>query len=258
MSRRLDLVFSVAGIYICYLYYGILQNRMYVKQEDGTKFGATAFVLLVQCAFNALVAYGSDVVSSLLPRSKDSSSDDNAKLSKPAAQRSAPFLTRLMDHKVALTGLVYVGAMFSSNEALKYVSYAYQALAKSCKPIPVMIASILIANKKYSTLKYMCVLAMVAGVTAFQFLQDEETGGKSKHGGHAGGSGAGDSWMGLVYLGISLALDGANGPMQEGVKKIMTEPEQGMANNIWAMAFMVVTALFLGQLGSSVRLNGKW
>jgi uncharacterized membrane protein YgcG len=277
--RRLDLAFSVAGIFVCYLYYGVLQNELYVEQADGTKFGHTSFVLLIQCLLNAAVALGSDVVGRWTSSSSSSSGaggasaaaggggggaanedddDDreNAKASRSAALSvvapSSSFWKRMQDPTVALTAFVYVFAMFSSNEALKYVSYAYQALAKSCKPIPVMVASMIIGGKRYSRIKYACVLAMVAGITVFQFVGDSKKGGKGGHGGGGGGGGEEGSAMGLLFLAISLALDGANGPLQEKVKKIMTEPEQGMANNLWAVVYMTVVAAALGQLGPAV------
>jgi hypothetical protein len=62
--------------------------------------------------------------------------------------------------------------MFSSNESLKYVDYAYQALAKSCKLIPVMIGSILIEGTVYSWTKYASVAGMTAGITAYEFMKD--------------------------------------------------------------------------------------
>ena len=40
----------------CYLAYGIVQESLYKIQPDGTAFGATAFVLAVQCGTNALLA----------------------------------------------------------------------------------------------------------------------------------------------------------------------------------------------------------
>ena len=57
------------------------------------------------------------------------------------------------DHAVplkpfALPGATYIGAMLSSNAALMHVSYPTQALAKSCKMIPVMIISVLFYGKR--------------------------------------------------------------------------------------------------------------
>jgi hypothetical protein len=43
--------------------------------------------------------------------------------------------------------------MLSSNVALRYVSFSAQALAKSCKIIPVMLMRIVINKKRYAILQ---------------------------------------------------------------------------------------------------------
>jgi hypothetical protein len=49
------------GIYTCYLMYGIFQETLYKPQADKTTFAATAFVLFVQCLFNAAVSFVVDI-----------------------------------------------------------------------------------------------------------------------------------------------------------------------------------------------------
>ncbi len=50
-------VVPVAGIYTCYLYYGVLQEQIYRPDEvDGSRFQYTLFLLFVQCFVNLLVA----------------------------------------------------------------------------------------------------------------------------------------------------------------------------------------------------------
>jgi UDP-galactose transporter B1 len=260
-SRLIDMGFSVAGIYFCYLLYGVYQEQLYAEQDDGSKFGATAFVLLVQCIINAMVAFGYQIVGNLFFASATASATASTaavgaakppqKATSVRAAAPKPFLDRLFLSTTVLTGLIYVFAMYTSNESLKYVSYSYQALAKSCKPIPVMLAGIFINKQKYSTMKYICVVAMVVGVTLFN-LVPKEGGGGGKHRGGVGDTAHPSSIWGFVYLAVSLSLDGANGPLQENFKLIMTQPEQAMSNNIWGGIFMVVVATLLGQIGPSI------
>lgn len=244
-ARSVELLVCAAGIYACYLYYGVLQNKMYVKQSDGTRFGDTAFVLMIQCAFNAGVAFLTDAIAKLMPNNKVEK--DSEKLAKP---ERPPFFRTLRNPQVLLVAAVYVFAMYTSNEALKYVSYAYQALAKSCKLIPVMVGSIIITGKKYSNIKYACVAAMTVGITAYQFSEDP---GKKKHGAHSGSSSDDNSeYLGLVLLAVSLMLDGASGPGQEKLKKLMNNAEQTMASNIWAFVYMAILATAMGQTSHAV------
>ena len=60
------LLLCVAGIYFFYLYYGVYQEQVWTKQQDGTRFGATTFLLLCQCAVNAIFAFAGLQVVGLL------------------------------------------------------------------------------------------------------------------------------------------------------------------------------------------------
>ena len=44
VTRYLQLGLCVGGIYTCYLLYGVLQERLYQEQPDGTVFAATVSV----------------------------------------------------------------------------------------------------------------------------------------------------------------------------------------------------------------------
>jgi UDP-galactose transporter B1 len=262
-GRRLELVIAAGGIYVCYLYYGVLQNELYLKQADGTKFADTAFVLMVQCAVNAAIAAVTNEVAKLLPKEKKEGSGEEAAAARKAAAAAAaarpPFWQTLRNPSVMAVAAAYVFAMYTSNEALKYVSYVYQALAKSCKLIPVMIGSILIGGKRYSPIKYACVAGMTLGITAYYFAEDGDGGkGKGGHGGGGGGGGGGgsDEAWGLLLLAVSLALDGASGPGQETLKGLMSNGEQTMATNLWALLYMGIVAAALGQWGHAVSAGG--
>ena len=236
------------------LNYGIYQQLLYKKQPDGTKFSDTAFVLTFACVFNALCATAWYFVQQTMPKVKVERDE------LPEAGRASPlppFHVALFDGRVMLAAFMYVFAMFSSNESLKYVDYAYQALAKSCKLIPVMIGSMIIERATYEWTKYASVLGMTAGITAYEFLKDP----KAAAGKHGGGGGGGDahetSYMGIGLLALSLALDGSSGP---SLKRLLSkkdglfrsDTELQIATNIWATAYMLLVSAGLGQLGSSV------
>ena len=102
----------------------------------------------------------------------------------------------LMRRKVTHT-LLYAAAMGCTNLSLMYVSYPTQALAKSCKILPVMLSGFFVKQIKYHWLQYVSVLLITIGVLEFQLI-----------GGKAGGS---DSVLGLVLLFIALACDGGSG-----------------------------------------------
>lgn len=102
------------------------------------------------------------------------------------------FMRRKLTHT-----LLYAAAMGCTNLSLMYVSYPTQALAKSCKILPVMLSGFFVKHIKYHWLQYLSVLLITIGVLEFQLI-----------GGKAGGS---DSVLGLVLLFASLACDGGSG-----------------------------------------------
>lgn len=66
----------------------------------------------------------------------------------------------------AVLGLTSMGSTFCSVRALRYVIYPIQVLAKSCKPVPVMLMGALM-GKKYPPKKYVKVVLIVGGVGLF-------------------------------------------------------------------------------------------
>ena len=108
-----------------------------------------------------------------------------------------------------LCAFLYLAAMGCSNEALRYVSYPFQALAKSCKMIPVMLSRVVLLRVRYGWQKYACVVAMTAGVAMFQLTRVRS--GKA--------DGPSTELYGVLLLGGSLALDGLTGPTQERTHK---------------------------------------
>ena len=93
----------------------------------------------------------------------------------------------------------YLLAMLSSNEALKYVSYPVQALAKSCKMVPVMLGNALV-GVKYKPREYIIVMLITLGIALSQ-----PSGGKSSKE---------STLLGMSLLFLSLIFDGFTGSHQ--------------------------------------------
>lgn len=170
-------------------------------------------MLFVQCVTNAAVAYGATFIW------------------KP--QRAS-----LPLQPFAFTSFAYLGAMLCSNEALKHVSFPTQALAKSCKMIPVMIMGVFIRRKKYTLRDYVCVIVITAGIAVFQLGK-----GSNKHAERE------NSTYGLLLLFTSLTLDGISGPKQEEISHQLRPSvhQQMYYTNIWAVIYTGIGALVTGQ-----------
>ena len=212
------LTICVLGIYVCYLAYGIAQEGVYkFRTADGGKFGATTFLLLVQCITNALFAL---VVMAW------------EKSARGAKHPAVTFTLRPM-----IMGSTYIIAMFCSNEALKYVNYPTQAVAKSCKMIPVMLMGVVMGTKKYTWREYFCVGIITAGIVTFRLA-------KSK------GASSENSTVGLALLFVSLLCDGLTGPVQEKINKESktTPPQMMFLCNFWAIVYAGAGCYLTGQL----------
>lgn len=231
---------------------GKFQAQLYRAQEDGTKFGTsggTFFVLFVQCFTNALIAALVVGVELLylghkreLPK-KEKDLDKNEK-----EVKLVPFVEVLFSFELALASFVYVFAMYTSNEALNYVPYSFQAIVKSCKMVPVMIGSIVVSNAKYGLNKWVSVLLIAGGILAFSYVGGEKDDKKKKHGGAQT-----TSIFGVLLLCASLTLDAVSGPLMKKVDKFGLLSTQNMlASNVWASAYMLVLAGALGQVGGAI------
>lgn len=202
MRGELQLLLSCSGIYSFYLYYGVLQERIFKPDAtDGSRFTQTLSLLLVQCFFNLVLgALGAALLG-------PGFAEERRRVS--AVAESSPFARFGVKHSgtawVALFSLSYLTAMTCSNSALQYVSYPFQALAKSCKMVPVMLANVSLGGVRYSALEFAVVLMITGGVVGFSLAKQA-----------AAGSIVGDSsafGMGLLFA--SLCLDGVTSSSQK-------------------------------------------
>lgn len=241
----LKFIVGVTGIFVMYgIFYSDSQKALTSKQGDGTKFTQTAFVMLFQCAGNALFSLLAHGVTAGVFQTC-TVEEEAAKPGKDGKLRPVvPFLTVLASQDAALVSLAYVFAMYTSNRALEYVSFPFQILAKSCKMIPVMLGSILLLRKRYSLLKVASVLIMTAGVVAFSAWEKKK-------------GAADDSAWGIALLVVSLVLDGAGGPLQEGMKKYpLTAFLQNLVSNVWAIVYMGLVVAVNNEFFPAV--SGRW
>jgi len=215
-SKELQLIVCIAGIYLFYLLFGIYQENIMRHKfgEDGERFNYTSFLLFIQSIVNAICAW--IVIKGL---------------------RLPPDNTPVVKYfQVSLTSIF---AMFCSNKALMYVDFPTQVLAKSCKPIPVMLMGLLVFRKHYSIVKYVCVTLVTIGIALFMLPAS-----------HKGSNTTVTTPFGFFLLFASLALDGLTGPFQdELVKKHRpTSPHMMYYSNLWASLVMLVAVIVTGDL----------
>lgn len=161
-SKQLDapvpglwrLAMCATGICACYLYYGILFEKLFQPGEHAL--GAT-FVLMTQSITNSMVAFGWQKFQA---NSSDASSSSTTK---------DPLPHRFLFAATAC----YVTAMACSNEAVRYVSYPVAVLAKSCKLIPTMLVGQFVEGRLYSRTEWMAAFCISAGIVLFHVTRME-------------------------------------------------------------------------------------
>lgn len=149
LRRLLVLAFCVAGIWSAYIYQGFLQETISTKRfgPDGKRFEHLAFLNLAQ---NVVCLVWSYIMIKIWSRSSGG---------------GAPWWTFWS------AGITNTIGPAMGIEALKYISYPAQVLAKSSKMIPVMLMGTLVYGIRYAFPEYMCTFLVAGGVSTFALLK---------------------------------------------------------------------------------------
>lgn len=141
----------------------------------------------------------------------------------------------------AKMGFLYIGAMYASNSSLNYVDMVTQVIAKSCKPIPVLVVGTLIMGHTTSMARVLCVVLLCCGVSLFFLMGDERS--DSKHRSRE------TTLFGVAFLAVSLLFDGLSGSYQDRViKKFNTNTYDLMVyTNLFAVLYVAAGLLVTGE-----------
>ncbi|XP_063242493.1 solute carrier family 35 member B1 [Bacillus rossius redtenbacheri] len=219
MQNNTKFFIYAGGVFICFFFYGILQERItrgvYGEGENQEKFTCMLSLVLVQCIVNYL--YAKIILSTVMKQGEDST-------------RTAYYSS---------SALTYLLAMVCSNMALQWVNYPTQVVGKSCKPIPVMILGVLVGKKHYSMKKYLFVVMIVVGVALFIFKD-----------GKAGGEESVLFGFGELLLFLSLTMDGLTGAIQERMRaEHQTKSGHMMLNmNLWSILYVSFAVIMSGEI----------
>ena len=145
--------------------------------------------------------------------------------------------TTMPPARFAVLGCMSMGSTFCSVRSLRYVIFPIQVLAKSCKPVPVMIIGALL-GKKYPMKKYINVLAIVTGVGLFMGGGDTSNKKTSPDGSPA------SQLTGIILLFISLCFDGGTGAYEDKLMAVHSVGPFDLMYNI-QMAKMIIAGVGL-------------
>jgi len=221
--KEVIILVCIVGIFVCYGAFGVAQEELYSGAFGPHKerFNNTIFLLFVQSVTNSLIAW----IASILLRGPVNKT--------PLLQYSTQALSSLM-------------AMVFSNLALTHVDYPTQVLAKSCKPVPVMIMTVFILRKRYRWDKVLYVTMITAGISLFMLSKVESPSSPAYVEKKT-------STLGMIFLLCSLGLDGVTGPMQEKLVTNYnpTSVQLMLYSNLWSSGF-----LLLAMLGTGAGIEG--
>lgn len=249
----MKLLICVSGIYFFYLYYGLFQEGIYVRDEtDGSRFKYTYLLLSIQCTTNAVIAFVGVQLFGMMTSQADKKNGKTKSIWEPAT--SAPtYLKRALGKNMSgnvwmgVIAFTYVFAMGCSNMALQFVNYPTQALGKSCKMIPIMVFNVFVNSTKYTKLEYGAAALITVGIVVFRVY------GASKK---ASGD---NSTIGLVLLFASLCLDGLTSSNQKTYRKEFSEPtfygalKMMLHTNLWAIVHVTLFAFAKNEIFDGVE-----
>ncbi|KAL2233566.1 UDP-galactose/UDP-glucose transporter 3-like [Sesamum indicum] len=145
LRRVFLLAFCVAGIWAAYIYQGVLQETVSTKRfgPDKKRFEHLAFLNLAQNVVCLMWSF-------LMIKIWSNSGNGGA----PWWSYWSASITNTIGPAMGI-------------EALKYISYPAQVLAKSSKMIPVMLMGTLVYGIKYTFPEYVCTLLVAGGISTF-------------------------------------------------------------------------------------------
>mmetsp|Transcript_18781 Transcript_18781/g.20687 ORF Transcript_18781/g.20687 Transcript_18781/m.20687 type:complete len:352 (-) Transcript_18781:116-1171(-) len=228
LPDSVKLLIGAGGIYAAFLYYGSLQEDVFrfVSPVDGSSFKQAWFLQVLEALANVIIGF------------------IGMQLTGPT--KNIPL------QMFGISGAAQVSAKACTSLALANgLSFPVATLAKSGKMAPVMAGSLLLGGASYTVREYLQVL-MIIGGTAVVSL------GKKKGGAAGGGD---SSTMGVVYIVLSLVLDGVTAGFQKRLKtetaKVGVKPKP-YDFMFWTNLFICVTAVVVTGVLDEVTSGGAF
>ncbi|XP_044026003.1 adenosine 3'-phospho 5'-phosphosulfate transporter 1 [Siniperca chuatsi] len=149
VRQVIKLIFCSAGLQVSYLTWGVLQERVMTRsygattpEDEGEKFKDSQFLVFMNRIL-ALTVSGLWCILFKQPR------------------HGAPM------YKYSFASLSNILSSWCQYEALKYISFPTQVLAKASKVIPVMLMGKIVSHKSYEYWEYFTAVLISVGVSMF-------------------------------------------------------------------------------------------
>ena len=153
-AQAARLAVCALGIQVSYLLWGLMQERIMTQPyESGERFRSSKFLVFANRFLALLAAYiGVKMTGEPLNRSA----------------RGTPL------YKFSFSSVSNILSSVCQYEALKFVSFPTQVLAKSCKMVPVMLMGYLVSQRTYKPFEYLVAVAVTAGAMIFKLYETND------------------------------------------------------------------------------------
>jgi UDP-galactose transporter B1 len=240
-QKPVKFLISVGGIYISYIYFGLVMERLFksdytgqslekVEGKEKGEYERFTFGFATSIFQNFLSFLLAMAVNRLHYGEKKSKMD--------------------LKSELIIAGCSF-GSVFLAAQALAYVSFPVQALMKSSKIISILIVSFLLrSNAKHTKSQYFCGFIITLGIVIFNLTQDKKKGGEDKD----------SSLLGIVIIMGSLFCDGLIGTKQGEIKKKCNPSawDQMESLNKWAGLICLAVAILSTQLFGFIEFVVKY
>ncbi|XP_072801006.1 adenosine 3'-phospho 5'-phosphosulfate transporter 1 isoform X3 [Vicugna pacos] len=227
--QALKLLFCAAGLQVSYLTWGVLQERVMTRSygatatSPGERFSDSQFLVLMNRVL-ALIVAGLYCILCKQPR------------------HGAPM------YRYSFASLSNVLSSWCQYEALKFVSFPTQVLAKASKVIPVMLMGKLVSRRSYEHWEYLTAGLISIGVSMFLL-----SSGPEPH------SSPATTLSGLILLAGYIAFDSFTSNWQDALFAYKMSSVQMMFGvNLFSCLFTVGSLLEQGALLEGIRFMGRY
>lgn len=226
--QALKLLFCASGLQVSYLTWGVLQERVMTRSygatatSPGERFSDSQFLVLMNRILALMVA-GVYCILCKQPR------------------HGAPM------YRYSFASLSNVLSSWCQYEALKFVSFPTQVLAKASKVIPVMLMGKLVSRRSYEHWEYLTAGLISIGVSMFLL-----SSGPEPH------SSPATTLSGLILLAGYIAFDSFTSNWQDALFAYKMSSVQMMFGvNLFSCLFTVGSLLEQGALLEGIRFMGR-
>jgi adenosine 3'-phospho 5'-phosphosulfate transporter B2 len=224
LQIAIKLCFCAGGLYSSYLTWGVLQERIITRKyganennEGGEKFTDSQFLVFIN-RFSALIIAGCYLQMKRQPK------------------HGCPF------YKYSFCSLSNILSSWFQYEALKFVSFPTQVLAKACKVIPVMLMGKVVSGNKYPLFDWATAAQLGVGTSIFLLSNHDDSG-----------DGSTTTFSGLLCLMGYMLFDSFTSNWQSEVFKYkMSSMEMMFGVNVFSCIFTSWSLISQGSFAVSL------